>query len=273
MARRRKGAAPAAVPRIAQQRVYLSTRALSGFMVVVLMIVLYLFLTHEAFFVQTIYVGGTRYLSGGEIFTRTGLIDPENPTRLTHLFWIDPAAVERRLEADPSIADATVELGWPPMMMQVSVTEREPVLIWEQAGLRVWVDARGRVMQLRQDLPNLPRVVVEKPSRVLHIGPCPLQGTEELLGPGSCIDLETVVGVQQFKALYPNVDELVYDSAKGLGYRDGRGWMFWFGDGSDMLTKIAVYNEIVRQVYERRGKRFLEVNVSDPDAPYYSLAR
>ncbi len=53
----------------------------------------------------------------------------------------------------------------------------------------------------------------------------------------------------------------------------GRGWMFWFGDGTDMLTKIAVY-EIVRQVYERRGRRFLEVNVSDPDAPCTtSLAR
>ncbi|MFQ3536059.1 MAG: FtsQ-type POTRA domain-containing protein [Aggregatilineales bacterium] len=272
-ARRLRRKVPAAVPRTAQLQVYLSTRWLSAFMALILMIVLYLFLTHEAFFVQTIYVGGTRYLSGGEIFTRTGLIDPENPTRLTHLFWVDPAAIERRLEADPSIVDATVELGWPPMMVQVTVTEREPALIWEQANLRVWVDARGRVMQLRQDLPNLPRVIVEKPSRTLNIGECPLQGTEELLGPGSCIDLNTVIGVQQFKALYPNVDELVYDSAKGLGYRDGRGWMFWFGDGRDMLTKIAVYNQIVRQVYERRGRRFLEVNVSNPDAPYYSLAR
>ncbi len=268
-----RAAVPAAVPRTASGRIYVSTRLLSAFIVLVLLVVLYLFLSHEAFFVETIYVGGTRYLSGGEIFTRTGLIDPENPTRRTHLFWIDPTAIETRLEADPSIADATVELGWPPMMVQVSVTEREPALIWEQASLRVWVDGRGQVMQLRQDLPNLPRVVVEKPSRTLNIGDCPLQGTEELLGPGSCIDLATVIGVQQFKALYPNVDELVYDSVKGLGYRDGRGWMLWFGDGKDMLTKIAVYNEIVRQVYERRGRRFIEVNVTDPDAPYYGLAR
>ncbi|MDW8298120.1 MAG: FtsQ-type POTRA domain-containing protein [Anaerolineae bacterium] len=271
--RRLRRNVPVAIPRAAQTRIYLSTRWLSAFIVIILLVVLYLFLTHEAFFVQTIYVGGTRYLSGGEIFARTGLIDPENPTRLTHLFWVDPAAIERRLESDPSIADATVELGWPPMMVQVTVTEREPVLVWEQASLRVWVDARGHVMQLRQDLPHLPRVIVEKPSRTLNIGACPLQGTEELLGPGSCIDLNTVIGVLQFKALYPNVDELVYDSVKGLGYRDGRGWMFWFGDGRDMLTKIAVYNEIVRQVYERRGRRFLEVNVSNPDAPYYSVAR
>ncbi len=99
------------MPRAAQAHIYLSTRWLSAFLVAILLIVLYLFLTHEAFLVQTIYVGGTRYLSGGEIFTRTGLIDPENPTRLTHLFWVNPAAIERRLEADPSIADATSRAG------------------------------------------------------------------------------------------------------------------------------------------------------------------
>jgi hypothetical protein len=227
---------------------------------------LYLFLTRDVFFINVIYVGGTRYLTAGEIYGRSGLARQ-------HLFQVDAAAVETLLEADPSIADASVSVGWPPNMVQISITEREPALIWEQAGQRVWVDVRGRVMQLREDQPDLPRVVVSAPSERPHLSGCPLQGMDELLGPGSCIDAETVSGVLQFRTLYPNVDEIVYDPAKGLGYRDGRGWLLWFGDGADLLTKIAVYNEIVRRVYTEARRQFIEVNVSDPDRPYFSLAR
>lgn len=262
--------APQVIPRNANAHVYISTRWFSAFIVLSLLIVLYLFLSRDVFFISTIYVGGTRYLSGGEIFERTGLADP---LRRTHIFWVNPAAIEATLEEDPSIADAEVRLGWPPMMVQVSITERDPSLIWEQAGVRVWVDSRGNVMSQRQDLPNLPRVIVEKPSNTIRPGKCPLQGVNDVLGRGSCIEIETVAGVIQFKALYPSVNELVYDPVKGLGYRDGRGWLFWFGDGRDLVTKIAVYNEIVRQVFERGGRQFTEVNVTDPDAPYYRLAR
>jgi len=270
----RRPAAPA-VPRGVALRVFISTRWLSALIVVTLLMILYLFFTREAFFVSTIYVGGTRYLSGGEIFARSGLAPrPEGgEIRKIHILWVAPAEVRPRLGADPAISDVTVELGWPPQLVQITVTEREPALIWEQAGVRVWVDFRGRVMSLREDLPDLARVVVERPSDTVHLGGCPLQGTKEILGPGSCIDQDTVAGVLQFKALYPTVQELVYDPNKGLGYYDGRGWKLWFGDGTDILTKMAIYAEIVRQVHELGGKQFVEVDVSDPDFAYYSTTR
>ncbi len=255
---------PALVPRGLPFRIYVSTRWFSALIVVTLLVVLHLFLTRDVFFIRVIYVGGTRYLSSGEIFQRSGLAN-------LHVFWVDPAQVEVTLELDPAVANAVVEVGWPPNMVNITISEREPALIWEQSGQRVWVDVRGRVMQLRQDLPNLVRVIVEKPSADLNRGPCPLQGMDEVLGPGSCIDPATVAGVLQFKALYPTVNELVYDPAKGLGYQDGRGWRLWFGDGSYIATKMAVYEKIVRQVYIEQGKQFVEVNVAYPDAPYYSL--
>jgi hypothetical protein len=256
---------PAAIPRGMPLQIYVSTRLFSALIVAALLVVLYLFLTRDAFFVNVIYVGGTRYLTSGEIFQRSEI------ARM-HVFWVDPGAIETRLEADPAVANARVEIGWPPTLVQVSITEREPALTWEQAGQRVWVDIGGRVMQLREDLPDLVRVVVEKPSQSVNLGPCPLQGMNEVLGPGSCIARTTVAGALQFKALYPNVDEIVYDPVKGLGYHDGRGWVLWFGDGADLATKMAVMNRIVDEVFVGARRQIVELNVTDPDAPYISLA-
>ena len=242
-------------------RLYVSMRWVSALIIVSLLLVLFLVFTRDAFFVHVILVGPTKYLSPPEIFERSGLAN-------MHIFWVDPAAVAARLEEDPSVAHAAVEAGWPPNLVQITITEREPALIWVQAGQRVWVDVRGRVMALRRD-EKLVQVIVENPSKTIHPGKCSLMGMNEVLGPGSCIDANIVVGVLQFKALYPSVNEIVYDPARGLGYHDGRGWVLWFGDGTDIVTKMSVYNRIVDTVLAA-GKHPIEINVVNPDRPYYS---
>ncbi|HLY28144.1 MAG TPA: FtsQ-type POTRA domain-containing protein [Aggregatilineales bacterium] len=252
---------PATQPRGVPRRVYVSMRWFSALIVLALLVVLGVLFTQNAFFIHEISVGGTKYLTPPEIFERSGLAS-------VHLFWVDPAQVSATLEQDPSIANASVEVGWPPNLVQIIVTEREPALIWEQAGVRVWVDVRGKVMALRQDLNSLVRVVVEHPSKTVHAGPCPLQGMGEVLGPGSCIDPDIVAGAIQFKQLYPNVTEMVYDPARGLGFHDGRGWVLWFGDGVDIVTKMTVYNTIVANALAA-GKQLIEVDVANPDSPYY----
>lgn len=256
---------PVVTPRTAPLQIYISTRWMSAFLVVLLLAVLALFLSRDVFYVNVIYVGGTRYLSPAEIFARTK-IDRK------HIFAVNPAAVEEELEADPAIADAEVQIGWPPSLVQITITEREPALVWEQAGKRVWVDIGGHVMEQREDLSSLVRVVVEKPSEFVARGGCPQMGMDLILSPGSCIAPPIVAGALQFKALYPNVAELVYDPAKGLGYHHGGGWVLWFGDGSDITVKMAINDKIVKTVFEEQRKQLVEVNVVDPDAPYYTLA-
>jgi hypothetical protein len=118
---------PVAVPRGMPVRIYVSMRWFSGAIIVALSVVLYLFATRDIFFVHEISVGGTHYLTPPEIFERSGVAN-------MHIFWVDPAAVEAQLEADPSVAHANVEVGWPPYMVQITITEREPALIWEQSG-------------------------------------------------------------------------------------------------------------------------------------------
>jgi hypothetical protein len=257
-------AMPAAVPRDAPRGIYVSWRWVSGIIVVALLALLGFLMFSDIFRIHGVYVGyttPTHYLNSSDIFGRSGLAN-------LHIFDIDPAKVEQALEVDPEIASAQVSVAWP-NVVQIAITERQPALVWEQSGQRVWVDVSGRVMALRQDLPDLVRVVVEKPSKDVHLSNCDRQGMDTILGVGSCIDRDTVNGVLQFKAMYPNVTEVIYDTIKGLGYREGAGYLLWFGNGIDIPTKMAVFNAIIADL-QARDIQPVEINVANPDAPYYT---
>jgi hypothetical protein len=140
-------------------------------------------------------------------------------------------------------------------MVQIIVQEREPALVWEQAGVRTWLDIQGRVMRQRADR-DLLRVVSEDGE-----GPP---------SPNEAVDVGVVTGALQLKSLYPAISVLRYNPDKGLGYRDERGWDAWFGTGTNMPEKVAVYNAIVNTLLGQ-GKKPIEVNVVNVDAPYFSL--
>lgn len=225
----------------------MSWRIVSGMIVVGLSVVLYMFLTTEAFYVNSVAVGGEKYLTREEVFRYSDVAQ-------RHLFWIDAAEVEKRLEEVPNIADAQVYVGWPPDTVQILVVEREPALIWEQS-VRVWVDVNGIVMKQREDRPDLLRIVVPN--------------ADEPVTVGQRIPQTIIEGALYLRRRHPNIDVLLYDSLKGLGYHDGRGWTVWFGTGEDMETKLLNYNALVAAFYDQ--VQFGEVVMSDPDRPYYTV--
>ncbi len=225
----------------------LSWRAVSGVIVVGLVAVLYLFLTTDTFYVNAVAIGGEKYLSREEIFRYSDIARK-------HIFWIDPQDVEARLEAVPNIADTTVVVGWPPEMVQILVVEREPALTWEQQ-VRVWVDVNGIVMKQREDRPDLLRIVVPDATEPISVG--------------QHIPQAIVDGALLLKRRYPNIEVLLYDPEKGLGYRDGRGWTVWYGTGEDMDTKLRVYTTLVETIYPAVQPG--EIVMSDPDRPYYTV--
>ena len=65
---------------------------------------------------------------------------------------------------------------------------------------------------------------------------------------------------------------LYYDSVHGLSYQDGRGWRGYFGVGADMDIKLAVYETLIEDL-EARGLVPVYIDVSNPDAPFYRIAR
>ncbi len=232
-----------------ERRFKLNWRLASVAIVVCMVALLGLFFATDAFYVHTIAVGGLETLTKEEVFALTQVAN-------FHLFWIDPEQVEANLTASTTISDAQVRLGWPPQMVQIVIQERQPALIWEQAGVATWIDLQGQVMQLREDRPNLIRVSYDG----LADGP---------MGPNDRVSEDVVLGALQLRDLLTDVDIIRYNPDLGLGFRDARGWDAWFGVGTDMPDKILIYNALVDNL-QGRGIQPTVVNVSDPDAAYYS---
>jgi hypothetical protein len=239
---------PAARRRRSAVRAVFSWRAVSGTIVVGLSLVLYLFLTAKAFYVTSVAIGGEKYLTREEIFRYSDIAK-------RHIFWIDEQDVESRLEQVPNIAAADVQIGWPPNMVQILVTEREPALIWEQ-NVRVWVDVNGIIMKQREDRPDLLRIIAQDNTDPPDIG-------QRI--PQSIID-----GALYLRSRNPDIGVLLYDSVKGLGFRESGGWTVWFGNGAEMDVKLLVYNSVIARI-QSDGIHPGEVMMSDPDRPVYTI--
>jgi len=228
-------------------------RWVSGLMVIVLSGLLLLFSTADVFYVRSVAVGGQRYLTKEEIFAFSKIAN-------SHIFWIDPQQVRANLLLSPSIAEARVWLGWPPQMVNIMVEEREPAIVWEQDGQAWWVDIQGRVMQQRQDSPQLIRVSAAS------------DAPQGILSDDGRVDEAIVIGALQLQALFPQIGLLRYDTLRGLGLADDtKGWDVWFGTGRYMQEKAAIYRAIAQDI-QTRGIQASEVNIVNPDAPFYVTA-
>lgn len=231
---------------VVTRRSFASWRIFSALIVATLVLVLAMFFTSDAFFVRSIAVGGLRYLTDSEIFALSGIAD-------THIFWVDPQEVRTRILQSPTIANATVNVGWGTPMVQIIIDEREPAIVWEQAGIAIWADVQGRVMRQREDRPDLLRVINDNS----------LAGVPE-----GRVDPLIVAGALQLHELLPDVPSLRYNEEYGLGFNDTRGWAVWFGTGINMPEKILIYNAIVAEL-QRESFVPTAVYVNDPDHPYY----
>jgi len=213
------------------------------------------------FKVTRVEVGGAAYVPVEEVFTAAGVANQ-------HILEIDPDVVRDRVLLSPSFSSAQVGLAWPARVIIV-VREREPALIWEQGAERYWVDVNGNLMLLRRELPTLVRVINEGEAIPFQCpGPACPSGDEQRVS----IDPQVVLGAQQLRTLRTNIDVLYYDPAHGLSYQDGRGWRGYFGSGTDMDVKLKVYETLVENILSR-GITPIRVDVTNPNAPFYGVAR
>lgn len=229
-----------------QGRAFSSWRLISGLIVLSLLLVLVILFSSDAFYIHSISVSGLQTMTKEEVFALANIAD-------LHVFWLDPAQIRADLLRSPTIANATVAVNWPPQTVQIAIQEREPALVWEQAGVAAWIDLQGRVMRQREDRGDLLRI----------------QADNDMDGPpGQAIDPAIVNGALQLHQLLPDVRVLRYHPESGLGFNDPRGWEAWLGTGLDMPQKILVYNAIVADL-QSEGFRPGSINVADPHSPYY----
>jgi hypothetical protein len=130
------------------------------------------------------------------------------------------------------------------------------VVTWIENERTWWVDADGFKFKAREALPGL------LPIQVDTVEGKASQPNDEPV-PAAAIH-----GALQLRELRPNIEMLHYDPAHGLSYQDGRGWRGYFGVGTDMPQKLAVYEKLTADL-TARGIYPRLISVENLGAPYY----
>ena len=217
-------------------------------------IALTLFFSSDLFYVRTIAARGNDFLSREEIFAFADIVD-------THMFWLDPEQIRQNLLRSASIADVTIELGWPPHLITALLQERQPALLWTAAGDETWIDIQGRVMPARSAMPEVLRVNVALDA---FSGQAAADVAE--------LQSEYVLGALRLGETLAPGQALDYDPIMGFGFTNERGWQVWMGmdDSAGMNRKLVEYQAYLDNLVSR-GIEVAELNIANPDAPFYKL--
>ena len=98
------------------------------------------FLTRSAWFdVRSFEVRGAGHLS------RDAVVRLADVSAGTSTVWLDDAAIERRIETDPWIAEATVGASWP-HTVDIAIRERRPIAIAVDGGSHTLIAADGTML-------------------------------------------------------------------------------------------------------------------------------
>lgn len=211
------------------------------------------------FYVPSAYVFGNTRILSEEI---NGIIGVANQ----NVFTVQPDELERRLRLNyPELTSAQVDV-YLPNYVYVTVTERQPVILWQQDGGFTWIDATGVAFRPRGEAGGLVFV------NALNAPPAGVQTSTDPYSPPPFVSKEYVDAVLVLSPLVPAGSTLTYSAANGFGWRDPRGWDVAFGTSAhDMPLKVRVYQALVESLVQK-GKTPEFISVIHPDGPYYRMA-
>lgn len=235
-------------------------RLLSFFLVLLFGAGLYMFLSLPVFQVNSARISGNQRITTDEINAALELNGRP-------IFLQTPAKLEERaLRAYPELASVDVSVDLP-NIVSVKVTEREPIIQWQQDGGYAWVDETGTAFRPRGEAGNL--IVVQ----ALAAPPTSDLMLQNPLVPAPFISQETVKALVALAPYVPAGTPILYDPAAGLSWTDSRGWQAVFGlSDADVETKVRVYQSMVDWLAQRGIQPNL-INVAYPGAPFYRTAR
>jgi hypothetical protein len=245
-----------AVPR---QRRRLGWRIASLFLTGILGTALYFAWTLPTFRTSTAVILGNTRLTSEEINAVLGIAGES-------IFMLQPDQVENRLRLNyPELASASVYV-YLPNHVYVSVTERTPVILWQQGEGYTWIDSSGVAFRPRGLVAGLVPVIG------LAVPPAGTALINDPLSPPPYLARELVDAILVLASNLPAGTPMTYDPIHGLGWNDNRGWQVSFGTSAhDMALKVRVYQSLVDSLM-RRGMYPVFINVAYPDAPYYRMA-
>lgn len=244
---------PLPLPR---RRVRPGWRLLSFLLVLLFGASLYLFLSLPTFQVSSAHISGNQRIPADEINAALELSGRS-------IFLQAPARIrEKALRAYPELASVEVSIDLP-NIVSVHVTERQPIIQWQQEGSYAWIDETGTAFRPRGEAQGLITVQALQPPPALNLP------SDDPLAPTPFISQETVAALKALAPYVPAGTSILYDPSSGLSWTDARGWQAVFGmSGDDVKGKVRVYQAMVDWLTQR-GIRPNLINVAYPSAPFY----
>jgi cell division protein FtsQ len=202
--------------------------------------------THSAIFSpRHVQVSGAAHLSRAQVLRAAGI------TADTNLLWTDPAAVERSLESDPWVSDATVTRSLP-STLRISVTERRPASTVVVGSTWFLVATDGTVLAPAKGRPRLP--VLPQVQAVTVGGRSPALTESARIAGGLGPQLRSRVAT-----VGPGLD-----GALQIGLDDGVRVVF--GPPTDLEAKSQALAAILQWAHDRHD-RLATIDVRSPIAP------
>ncbi len=254
----------------------LGWRAVSLFMVLMMVASLFLIWKAPVFKIDGIEAVGLQRLTKSDLNAVMGTLGKS-------VFSLNPSSLRATLkQAFPEFSKVSVKVGLP-ASVKVVVTERQPIIDWIQDGSETWVDADGVSFPVRGTISDTLVKVEAHGEPPVAVQPI-LLGADQavpgtLLMDGTAItstlylSKDMVSSILSLSAKMPPDTVLAYDSERGLGWKDPKGWEVYFGpEDQDMAMKLAVYQALVERL-ESEGIQPALISVEYVHAPYYRMER
>jgi cell division septal protein FtsQ len=181
-------------------------------------------------------------------------------------FLLIPSELEKQLRLSyPELLSAKVDVTLPNTVL-VQITERQPVIRWQQGDGYTWVSEDGIAFRPHGEDASLISVVA------LSAPPTEVNVSSDPLTPAPFISSEMVQALKGLNGHVPQGVPILYDAGSGFGWNDPRGWRVYFGTSArDVELKMRVYESMVASLTQR-GIRPVLINVTYPAAPYYRIS-
>lgn len=200
------------------------------FGIVAIVLALTFAFTSNAFRVEQINVAGTHNKALIDAIQRMGM-------QGQNIFLINVAAFNDQVESYPVVASASLSKQWP-NQLQVTVVERQPVLLWQTKQGTYSVDNQGVVIALARDTVGADHLLTVVDTRSLG------QAKSATIHPGTHLNAVDVafavtvfnrlpqLGVSNFKLRF---DANTQGKAGGTSYviESPDGWKAYLGDAQD----------------------------------------
>ncbi|MBC7877232.1 MAG: FtsQ-type POTRA domain-containing protein [Anaerolineales bacterium] len=181
------------------------------------------------------------------------------------IFTVKPDEVATRLRMNyPELASVKVEV-YLPNHVYVTVTERQPVILWQQDAGYTWIDSTGVAFRPRGASNGLVSVIG------LTTPPAGVALLDDPYSPLPFMERDLVDAVLVLSPSVPAGSTMIFDPTFGLGWNDPRGWQAFFGTSAkDMALKVRVYQSLVDSLVSRNQVPEF-ISVVYPDAPFYRM--